>query len=177
MKLFKKTVNVSLMLAIFCSFFNCAVQKESVSNQPKVLFQEKPVFQLNEANFQEWYAGINVGGTGFNVFLSNIANDENVILESVYFRNLVGTLVKDNGKYAAILKNQSTDYTWQYPVKPADYPFDLTPDECVVSYKENGETKFYKIASITEKAGTYYENGPSIYEPKPITSMATVDEN
>jgi hypothetical protein len=42
---------------------------------------------------------------------------------------------------------------------------------------ENGQTKYHKIVSLNEVAGTYYENGPpSIYARSNTRSMATLDE-
>lgn len=171
MNLLKKTTKVIYLCFIFFGYSSCSSQKQIVLN-------DQATFQFNEVNFQEWYAGIKVGGTGFNIFLLNITNDENVVLETVYFRNLTGKLVKEKGMYSAILKNNSPYYTWQYPEKPKDYPFDLGADECIISYKENGQTKYLKITSLVEKAGTYYENGPpSIYNSSPNTIIATVDED
>ncbi|MCK7589559.1 hypothetical protein M0G43_03125 [Subsaxibacter sp. CAU 1640] len=177
MNLLKTAFRATAMFLMLLGCFTSNAQSKAISNTV-TSFQEHPTFKLNEVNFQEWYAGINVGGTGFNVFLPNITNDENVVLENVYFRNLTGKLVKGKGMYSATLKNKSTDYTWKYPEKPADYPFDLGADECVISYKENGVTKYIKIASLSEKAGTYYENGPpSIYENTSNSAVATVDQD
>jgi hypothetical protein len=171
MNLLKKATNATFLCLIFFGCFHCSGQKQ-------IVIDEQATFQLNEVNFQEWFAGIKVGGTGFNIFLPNITNDEHVVLETIYFRNLTGNLVKGKGIYSATLKNSSPYYTWQYPEKPKDYPFDLGPDECVISYKENGQTKYVKIASLVEKAGTYYENGPpSIYEDSSNSSVATIEED
>lgn len=181
MNLLKKAMNAILLTVFALSFLNCANQKQTLAQtnpNPNFGLQNEPVFRFDQVQFQEWYAGINVGGTGFNIFLQNITNDENIILDKVYFRNLTGVLIKGKGQYSALLKNASTDYTWQDTEKPADYPFDLAFNECVISYKENGQTKYYKIASLNEKAGTYYENGPpSIYGNTPSTIMATVEED
>lgn len=181
MNLLKKAMNAIFLSVIMVSVFNCSSSKQMISqtelSKPAIVLQEKPVFHLDQVQFQEWYAGIKVGGTGINVFLPNVTNDENIVFETVYFRNLTGKITKTKGQYAAILKNRSKYYTWEYPEKPADYPFDLTPDECIISYKENGETKYLKIASLEEKAGTYYENGPpSIYANEPTSVIATVEE-
>lgn len=174
---------MNLLKTAFCATVFCIVFFDSASAQSQsgpnasASFQKHTVFKLNEVNFQEWYAGIHVGGTGINVFLPNVTNDENVVLENVYFRNLKGKLVKSKGMYSAIMKNSNKDYTWEYPEKPADYPFDLNPDECVISYKENGTTKYVKISNLNEKAGTYYENGPpSIYDRLGDSSLATLDD-
>lgn len=178
MNLLKKATSAIFLCFICIGSFNCSAQKQIVSNDQNPTLQSKTSFQLNEVNFQEWYAGIKVGGTGFNIILPNIVNDENVILETVYFRNLTGQLVKGKGKYFATLKNRSPHYTWEYPEKPSEYPFDLAPNECVISYKENGELKYTKVAALKEKAGTYYENGPpSIYDNSPNSVIATVDED
>ena len=181
MNLLKKAMNATILTVFVLSAFNCSSPKQMISQEKsntKISLQEKTTFQFDQIQFQEWYAGINVGGTGFNIFLPNIINDENVVLENVYFRNLTGKLVKGKGMYSANLKNNSLDYTFEYPVKPADYPFDLKPNECVISYKENGQIKYTKIASLEEKAGTYYENGPpSIYNNSPSSVIATVEED
>lgn len=179
MKLLKKATNAIFLSAIVACTFNCSSSKQMISQpKPTIVLQEKPIFGLEQVQFQEWYAGIKVGGTGLNVFLPNVTNDENVVFETIYFRNLSGKITKGKGQYSAILKNSSQNYTWEYPVKPADYPFDLSPNECVISYKEKGELKYLKIASLQEKAGTYYENGPPlIYQSEPASIMATVEED
>ena len=174
MNLLKKAINATFLCLIF---FGCMISVAQKATNHNPTLQNNASFQLNEVNFQEWYAGIKVGGTGFNIVLPNITNDDNVVLETVYFRNLTGKLVKGKGKYSATLKNSSLDYTWDYPEKPSDYPFDLSPNECVISYKEDGQLKYMKVATLTEKAGAYYENGPPlIYESASNSILATVDE-
>ena len=179
MNLLKKATNAIFLFVIIMSPICMISQTEATkSTEPTIVLQDKPVFNLNQVQFQEWYAGIKVGGTGMNVFLPNVTNDDNVVFETVYFRNLSGKITKGKGQYSAILKNSSQNYTWEYPEKPADYPFDLGPNECVISYKEQGQLKYLKIASVEERAGTYYENGPpSIYENAPSSVIATVDED
>lgn len=111
-------------------------------------------------HFQEWYAGIEVGGTGINVFIPMVNQNSDIVIDSVYFRNLKGKLNKMNGKYVATLQNTSKLYTFKKSKKPDDYPFNLKDDECVITYTENGETKYFKLTQLNEVAGTYYENGP-----------------
>ncbi len=177
MNLLKKAMKAIFLCVIFFGCMSNFAQNQKILKSQESTFQEQPSFQLNDAHFQEWYAGIKVGGTGFNIILPNITNDENIVFQNVYFRNLTGKVIKGKGKYSATLKNSSPDYTWEYPEKPADYPFDLTPDECVISYKENGQLKYLKIAALTEKAGAYYENGPPlIYDSSPNSVLATVDD-
>lgn len=166
-----KKASYAIFLTVFIAVnFQSFSQKHSI---PEVT----PVLKLEKVIFQEWYAGIKVGGTGINMFFPNIKSDENIQLETVYFRNMTGKIQKGDAMYSAILKNSSPYYTWQPAKKPADYPFDLKDNECVISYKENGVIKYLKISSVEEKAGTYYENGhPSIYNNRPTTRMANVED-
>jgi hypothetical protein len=128
--------------------------------------------------FQEWYAGIDIGGTGYRVFVPVVNKKEDIKLENLYFRNLEAKLLNEDGRYTATLKNPSTTYTFTKPEKPSDYPFDLKDNECVISYNENGKTKFHKIRIVAELAGAYYENGaPSISSQRKSATLATLDED
>ena len=77
------------------------------------------------------------------------------------------------------LKTDSPYYTFTKPEAPADYPFKLKDNECVVAYNENGKAKYFKITKITEFAGTYYENGPpAIYARENAKDIVAIeDEN
>lgn len=170
MKSIKKATFAILLTTFFSINFQSYGQKTATLERNSVL-------ELDEVHFQEWFAGINIGGTGINMFFPNIKTNGNIQLEAVYFRNMKGKLQKGKAMYSAVLKNDSPYYTWQPAKKPADYPFNLKDNECVISYIENGTTKYFKIDNLAEKAGTYYENGhPSIYDNKPTTRMATLDE-
>ncbi len=172
MKNLKKALYAIVFACALSSFFQCASPKVATTN-----FEKQTPFTVRPVVFQEWYAGIKVGGTGINVFIPISNVNEGVVLNEVYFRNLKGKLVKNENKYTAILKNPSPNYTFQKAERPADYPFQLKEDECVISYLENGQTKYHKIISLKEVAGTYYENGPpSIYSRSGSNSMATLDE-
>ena len=37
------------------------------------------------------------------------------------------------------------------PVKESKIPFELLPNQCVISFIEHGQTKYYKISNIKEK--------------------------
>lgn len=161
------------MFAIVFSFtFQCSSSKAVLPT-----FEDSTTFNVKPIQFQEWYAGIKVGGTGVNVFvpISDVSN--NIEIDSIYFRNLKGKLVQKGSKYVALLKNDSPHYTFQIAEKPSDFPFTLTNDECVISYIQDGETKYLKMRDLTEVAGTYYENGPpSLYQNATTTILATTDD-
>ncbi|MAX70264.1 MAG: hypothetical protein CMC76_04065 [Flavobacteriaceae bacterium] len=173
MKKLKKAF-FAIVFAIAClSTFQCSSSKDAVATR----FEEPTSLKLKQAYFQEWYAGIKVGGTGINVFIPVLEEGTNVDIDSVYFRNMKAKLVKTEGKYRAILKSKSRYYTFKKDEKPEDYPFDLKDNECAISYTENGKQKFFKIRNLNEVAGTYYEEGPpSLYASNSSSILAVTDD-
>jgi hypothetical protein len=172
MNLLKKSMNAALFAVIVSSTFHCNSQVVAVNSKgTSELTLQKPVL------FQEWYAGINIGGTGINMFIPKFDAKRKILVDSVYFRNMKGKLVSKDTMYSAVLKNDSPYYV-PNPSNAQTNPFNLTPNECMIKYSENGQIKYLKIVSIVEKAGTYYENGPpSIYESSPTSILATVEED
>ncbi|MCB0447314.1 MAG: hypothetical protein KDD03_07340 [Gelidibacter sp.] len=159
MKLIKKSIFKLFVTFTILSTLQCSSSKYKL--------QETPAFQFDSVYFQEWYAGIKVGGTGINMYFPNLNDANTVTMDSVYFRNLKGKLVRGRSMYSAILKNRSPYDTT--PINPSMKPaFKLLASECVVSYIEKGEIKYFKLKNINEREGVYYEDGPP-------TTMATVD--
>ncbi|MFP4844622.1 hypothetical protein [Winogradskyella sp. PE311] len=172
MRLLKMATYAIIFGVILSTTYQCASPKATTAT-----FEEQAPFKVKPAYFQEWYAGIKVGGTGINIFLPITDIAKNVQIDQVYFRNLKGKLTKKNGKYYALLKNTSQNYTFTKSEAPADYPFVIGDNECAISYKENGATKYIKVIGLNEVAGTYYENGPpSIYTKSESTGMASLDD-
>ncbi|MBU2926815.1 hypothetical protein [Winogradskyella psychrotolerans] len=173
MKLLRKSA-YAIVFTIICGATNlCDAQNNKISTT----FQKQAPFEVNSPSFQEWYAGIKVGGTGINIFLPITDVAQNVEITEIYFRNLKGDLIKVNGTYSAQLKNNSPYYTFKKSEPTEDYPFKLKDTECVVAYTENGQSKYFKITNITEFAGTYYENGPPpIYVKENATDLVSVED-
>ena len=168
----KRAIYAIVFITTFSLMFQCASTKETA-----IVFEEQPPFTVKPVVFQEWYAGIKVGGTGINVFMPISNVDKGVVFDEIYFRNLKGKLIKNEEEYMAILKNPSRHYTFRIAEKPEDYPFNLNDNECVISYIQNGQTKYHKIKALNEVAGTYYENGPpSMYARSNTDVMASLDE-
>lgn len=152
------------------------ISEENSVIKPIPTFQLITSFKVKTISFQEWYAGIKIGGTGMNVIVPIVNKQENIKIDSVYFRNLKGPLVENYGRYTAVLKNKSPYYTFKKAEKDKDFPFDLGDNECAISFIENGETKYIKVTDLSEKAGTYYENGPPlIYEKRSSIVVASND--
>lgn len=153
------------------------ISEEGLRLKPVPALEESSSFKVKTIAFQEWYAGIKVGGTGINVFVPVVNKADHIKIDSVYFRNLKGKLVSNHGRYTAVLKNKSPYYTFKIAEKDADFPFTLANNECAISYIEDGEVKYLKVTDLSEKRGTYYENGPPlIYERKRKVMIASNDE-
>ena len=118
MKLLKKAFYAIVFTGLIATTLQCASSKEVTTT-----FEEPTAFKVKPVYFQEWYAGIKVGGTGINVFVPVVNESENIKIDSIYFRNLKGKLVKRDGKYVSILKNKLRQYIFKKAEKPNDYPY------------------------------------------------------
>lgn len=171
MKKLKKATYTIVMVLTLSLVYQCGSSKVAAVN-----FEDQTPFTVKPIVFQEWYAGIKVGGTGINVFIPVSDVEAGVELDEIYFRNLKGKLIEKEKEYVAVLKHPSRHYTFRIADKPQDYPFDLKNNECVISYVQNGQTKFCKIKTLNEVAGTYYENGPPLVYANGVEGMASLDE-
>ncbi|WP_111683156.1 hypothetical protein [Winogradskyella tangerina] len=172
MKKLKKATYAVVMVLTLSLVYQCGSSKVAAVN-----FEDQTPFNVKSITFQEWYAGIKVGGTGINLFLPISDVENGIELDEIYFRNLKGKITPKGKEYMAVLKHPSRHYTFRIADKPQDYPFDLNNNECVISYIQNGQTKYCKIKTLNEVAGTYYENGPpSIYTRSGTDTMASLDE-
>jgi hypothetical protein len=89
----------------------------------------------------------------------------NVGMDSVYFKGKSAKLIKDSQNlYFArfIMKPAHTEdiilssdiaeeHQNKLPKRDSKIPFELKPNECIISYKMSGETRYYKISNIKEK--------------------------
>ncbi|MGV6830228.1 MAG: hypothetical protein ACWA5P_01540 [bacterium] len=145
---------------IATTFYHCSSTKYQLTEASSI--------QPSHAYYHEWYVGIKVGGSGFNVYLPNLNSQNNVQVDSIYFRRLKGKLVEGRSRYTAVLSRASKHYdalSKNYQEgnkklnKAVNFPFELKHNECVISYFENGEKKYIKISNLKEKQSIYYEKG------------------
>jgi hypothetical protein len=156
----KKSVFKTILVFIIITInYQCASSKiETIEQQ----------LTIPQAYFSEWYAGIEVGGTGFNIYFPNLGSKQPIEIDSVYFRNLKGKLVKGRAVYSAILKHPTKNYeninkTYSYNSKERKTHKiwdNLKPNECVIKYIENDVVKYQKINNVVERIGIYYKDGP-----------------
>ena len=166
MKLIKNSIFSIALLTIMTSFSQCSSSQK---------LQEKAPATFGDVYFQRWNAGIQGGGSGINLFIP--VTDNNVVLDSVYFRGKsakLETKTTDTSLYIGRFKtefNQPKDivmssnpldeYNNPLPIQKEKIPFILKGSECVVSYKDGQTTKYFKIENIIEKEAINYPSAPN----------------
>lgn len=136
-----KTINNAsvLVLILLLSLFNCA-------SGPKL--QKAIPSEFKDAYFQKWNAGIKDGGSGIKIFIE--LNDASIQLDSIYFRESVTKLfVYPNNKNLYVGK-------YRFNVTRSKIPFNLSNNDCVVSYIYKEETLYFKISNLTEEMPLNY---------------------
>lgn len=160
MKTIKNATIPLFLLVIMGSFSQCAGSKK--------LQEEAPV-AIEEIYFYKWVAGIQGGGSGINFYV--VLKEPKIALDSVFFRGQVAKLeadVENNEHYSASFntsdnqlnemvmhKDPSKEYGNSLPKQEATstFPFELGAYECVLSYKQDNTTKYFKIEKVVEKQG------------------------
>lgn len=130
-------------------FSNCAGSRE-LQETPPARFEQ--AYINSSAGFYELIIPINV-------------NQENQVkLDSVYFRGSKAALIEDpsKGVYTATFKSGKRDlimssdpkeeYANKAPQKPVKAPFEIKEDEAVIVYNQDEKTRYYKITGIKEAA-------------------------
>ncbi|WP_299332664.1 hypothetical protein [uncultured Psychroserpens sp.] len=161
MKLLKRTLSLFVIVIVMVSFSQCSSAQK---------LQKKAPVQFGEVYCQNWVAGVKGGSSGINLFIP--VENTLVDLDSVYFRGKVAKLEKkfnNNLLYIASFKtalNQPKDmvlssdpkeeYGNQLPENPMRFPFELKDDECVISYKKDGKTLYYKLTNIIQRESLNY---------------------
>lgn len=156
MKHILTVIVLTINLSILSSFSQC-------SNGQKL--DKKPPMEFGDIYFTRQPQAVRDLQSAMTLFIP-IKGETNIELDSVYFR-----------KYSAKLKKSPKDqnlYLGQFTIKPrysedmilssevaeehqnklpkiqTKIPFELKPNECVISFKKDGMTRYYKISNIKE---------------------------
>lgn len=128
--------------------------------------------QDSKTYYQHWVAGVRGGGSGINVFISKELLKKKQV-DSMYF-NGRGTAIESNGTHyigyfkgdANQLKNHIiatetvNENTNSITKKKETIPFELMKDEVLISFSEDGKTKYLKLINIKEKESLAYPSAP-----------------
>ncbi|NNC33939.1 MAG: hypothetical protein HKO09_03580 [Croceitalea sp.] len=155
-----------VFVTILFSLSACSSQKKLANDPP---------FEVGKTTCQKWVGGLAESGTGMllEIPISNMATD-GVVMHQAYFRGMVTNLNLENHEGQKIAKanfmnkkNQKPDMIMsgnsldevgnQAPKQKEKFPFDLSPDQCVISYMEGNTVKYIKIQGIKEKRPLIYQ--------------------
>lgn len=157
MKLLKQFIFFGLTPIALMSFSQCASTQRLESKAP---------VNIKEVFYKEWSNPARGMGSGLNLFL--VLNEENstIELDSVYFRKKKAKIAftKDNIYVAKFKTASNTIQPITMSLDPKeevknphskneepDVPFELANDECIISYKEKGKLKYFKLTGLKKR--------------------------
>lgn len=146
-----KLAQASIILFTILLLFGCSTAYKLQKTAP---------IQYSRAYFQNWTSVIKIGSSGYNFHIANLTPGNNIVMDSVFFRNLKGRLIPAEGKYICQLVKRDPINKGHTLKRIKDFPFDILNRACVISYREAGETKYFKISDVIENERIYYEDGP-----------------
>lgn len=146
---------MKLLGAIFFALFfiQCATLK----------LEENPPFTIKGATYSNWVGGM-PGSGGIDITFYYEANST-VVFDSIYFKgrktkvqlrkdrkgtNLFGKFYRKtkNSNDLQLNKNTTKEYGNEPPKKEDELPFELKENEAIITYKEEGKIKYYKVENI-----------------------------
>jgi hypothetical protein len=157
MKPFKTIILSTLMLPLM-AFSQC-------SNGQKL--ETKAPLEFGEVYYKKKAQAVRDLESVITLYIPIIGENNTIELDSVYFKGKSAKLIKssqDQNLYFGrfIMKPAYTEdiilssdiaeeHKNKLPIKESKIPFELLPNQCVLSYIEAGQTKYYKISNIKEK--------------------------
>lgn len=113
--------------------------------------KEMPLF-IRDTYFQR-------DGNVTSIYFPTLINKSNYTLKKVYFRGMVGNMQSGKASHFASLKPFKTtdlimsneDNAEYGNTNPKKFPFELKANECMISYIDNGETKYFQVYNIVKK--------------------------
>ena len=152
---------------VFLSMFNCKTPKELV-----LQFQSTPPLEITAPYYNSWIAGVQGGGSGTNVFLPLKENGK-IAIDSLHFRGeksavetrdklIIGRFRNSiNQKKDIIMSsNPQDEYNNKRVLIREMSPFNLTQNECVISYRVNNKRLYYKISNLKKGEAIAYPSAP-----------------
>ncbi|SDR76336.1 hypothetical protein SAMN04515667_0585 [Formosa sp. Hel1_31_208] len=165
MKLAKRMTSLIFILVLMVSFSQCSTTQKLQNEAPT---------SFGDVYCQNWTAGVQGGGSGINLFIP--IGNTSIRLDSVYFRGKATKLevkpvnprlfigrfkTEINQPKDIILSSDSKEeYNNKLPEQQVEIPFELTNNECVVSYKDGNKTLYYKISNVREEQPIFYPSAP-----------------
>lgn len=153
------------LVFILSSQTQCSSSKAK-TQQGVVELQKKPSFVLGDIFFQKWVAGVQGGGSGYHLYVPVKENKKHVVFDSAFFRGLKAKLDHSKMGYIASFKtdlNQKPDMSMSgngLDEYGNIFSHKLEKNECVLSYIEKNQVKYYRVENLIEKQAEYYPRLP-----------------
>ncbi|MGB0896032.1 MAG: hypothetical protein ACPGU9_05080 [Flavobacteriaceae bacterium] len=129
--------------------------------------------QNTDTYYQHWVAGVRGGGSGTNVFISKAILNHIKKVDSMYYMNKFVRIEQNETHYIGYFKGDAntmedrnialkTDTTTanESSTTIKQSPFKLQKGEAVISYSENGQTKYLKLTDIKQRPMIPYPSAP-----------------
>ena len=152
-----------IMISIVMLFLATSVTQYSSAQK----LEQKAPLVFGEVYFQKRAQAVRDLKSMFTLYIPIKGNPNNIELDSVYFKRMAAKLIvsPQNQKiyYAHFITKQAftediilssdvkDEHQNKLSIQKKKIPFKLLPNQCVVSYIQEGEIKFYKISNIKEK--------------------------
>ena len=154
-----------LTFVVMTSFSQCSSSKS---------LEQNPPFNVGSVYSETWTAGVEGGGSGYNIFIP--VENHSVQLDSVYYKGrsakletkpsneslYIGRFLNENNSpQDIILSNDPKEEAKnKLPKVPENIPFELKDDECVITYLKEGKVHYVKISNVESKSSAPYPSAP-----------------
>lgn len=159
-----KSIKLLVLICVAVSFSQCKTMK----------LTETAPFNITGATYHEWVGG-QPGVSGTNLIIG-VANDVNITFKKVYFHNqAVDARIEDKNGKKYVIANLSTSNRRELAIvktelkqglgeklstkprsKANPIPFNLEPNEAVVSYISGKKTYYYKVSKVKKTETIFY---------------------
>lgn len=164
---------INIVLVCLITLQGCSSQKKLESSAP---------FEVENATCQQWVGGKEASGSGFKLQIAVSGNIDSIDFREIFFRGaimeiqieqddrsltLAGNYFMEKVNKPDIImhadpKKEAGNQPPRLDVKAKDFPFELMPDEAVISFTKNGSDKlrYFKIGGIADKPSRIYPGRP-----------------
>jgi hypothetical protein len=156
-----KSIKLLVFICFAFSFSNCNTLK----------LTETPPFKITGATYHNWVGG-QPGVSGTNLIIG-VENDTNIAFIKIYFQNkVVDARIEDRKDKKYVIANIDTSNRREIGIESKEdleekikkksryklnpVPFNLEPNEAVISYMSGKKTYFYKVSKIKKTETIFY---------------------
>lgn len=121
-------------------------------------FEKENALKFTKATYTKWVAGIQGGGAGYSInIIMDASTPKDIKLDSLYFKTYAISLISnedtiytghiDTGENKDVISpiyGNTQEKEQPKEDETSKIPFDISGDEAVIVYYQNGITKYYK---------------------------------